>query len=291
MRFSIIAFASAVVATAFAAPIKITKRDTASDINILNFALSLEHLESEFYKQGLAKYKRADFKHYGYDDKIWERIEHISRHEATHVTFLTSAIESLQGTPLPPCEYKFPLDSLESFLAVAQALEHTGTSAYLGAASGLEGELLTAAATITTVEARHASFLSELLGQSGIPYSFDTPLNAREVITIASNFVTSCPFDVSITPFTQLTATLPKKGDVKVETWFEGEKADTKYWCQFLYNDKIVVSPREECTLPATVVGYVYVVITDSSAPISLNDDSTIVAGPALLFNGSHDEY
>ncbi|KAF9328711.1 hypothetical protein BG006_008143 [Podila minutissima] len=236
------------------------KRDTASDIGILNFALSLEHLESEFYKQGLAKYKREDFKNYGYDDKNWERIEHISKHEATHVTFLTSAIESLQGTPLPPCEYKFPLDSLESFLTVAQALEHTGTSA-------------------------------ELLGHSGVPYSFDTPLNTREVIIIASNFVTSCPFNLAITPFTQLTATLPKKGDVKVETWFEGEKADTKYWCQLLYNDKIMVSPREECAPPATVVGYVYVVITDSSAPISLSDDSTIVAGPALLFNRSHDEY
>ncbi|KAF9314986.1 hypothetical protein BG003_003624 [Podila horticola] len=290
MRFSIIAIASAVVATAFAVPVRIAKRDTASDVGILNFALSLEHLESEFYKQGLAKFTRADFKHAGYDDKIWERFDHISKHEATHVTFLTSTIEALQGHPVPPCEYKFPLDSLDSFLAVAQALEHTGTSAYLGAASGLEGDLLTAAATITTVEARHASFLSELLGQSGIPYSFDTPLNAREVVTIASNFVTSCPFDVPITPFTQLMATLPKKGEVKVETSFEGEK-DIKYWCQFLYNDKIVVSPREECALPATVVGYVYVVITDSSAPISLSDDSHIVAGPALLFNGSHDEY
>ncbi|KAF9210963.1 hypothetical protein BGZ59_008721 [Podila verticillata] len=234
-----------------------------SDINILNFALSLEHLEAEFYKQSLAKFGRGDNTGHGYDDKIWERIDHISKHEATHVTFLTSIIESLQGTPLPPCEYKFPLDSLDSFLPIAQALEYTGTSAYLGAASGLDGDLLTAAATITTVEARHSAFLSELLGQSGIPYAFDTPLNAREVITFASNFTESCPFDISVPPFTQLTAMLPKNGDVKVETSFEGEKA----------------------------VGYVYVLITDSSAPLSLKDDSTIVAGPALLFNGCHYEY
>ncbi|KAG0010176.1 hypothetical protein BGZ81_002947, partial [Podila clonocystis] len=51
MRFSAIAVASAIAATVFAAPIKLAKRDTASDIGILNFALSLEHLESEFYKQ------------------------------------------------------------------------------------------------------------------------------------------------------------------------------------------------------------------------------------------------
>ncbi|KAI9238083.1 MAG: ferritin-like domain-containing protein [Podila humilis] len=204
-----------------------------SDINILNFALSLEHLEAEFYKQGLAKFGRGDNTGHGYDDKIWERIDHISKHEATHVTFLTSVIESLQGTPLPPCEYKFPLDSLDSFLSIAQALEYTGTSAYLGAASGLEGDLLTAAATITTV------------------------------ITIASNFVESCPFDIPVPPFTQLTAMLPKNGDVKVETSFEGEKA----------------------------VGYVYVLITDSSAPLSLKVDSIIVAGPALLFNSCHYEY
>ena len=60
---------------------------------------------------------------------IWERINHISKHETTHVTFLISTIESLQGIPLLPCEYKLLLNSLSSFLAVAQALEHPGTSA------------------------------------------------------------------------------------------------------------------------------------------------------------------
>ncbi|KAG0334451.1 hypothetical protein BG004_000399, partial [Podila humilis] len=84
MRFSFIAAATALVATVMAAPISLRKRDTASDIGILNFALSLEHLEAEFYKQGLAKYGRAEFKTAGYEDKVWERLDHINKHETTH---------------------------------------------------------------------------------------------------------------------------------------------------------------------------------------------------------------
>ncbi|KAG0340910.1 hypothetical protein BG000_010806 [Podila horticola] len=288
MRFSILAVASALAAAVFAAPVSLVKRDRASDIATLNFALTLEHLEAEFYRQGLAKFSKADFKSAGYDDKVRDRYVHIGQHESTHVTFLTGVIKTLHGQPVPPCKYKFPLDSLASFLAVSQALENTGVSAYLGAASGLEGDLLTAAGTIVTVESRQSAIINEILGQSGIPYAFDTPLTGREIITLATGLIESCPFTLPFKPFTQLTARLPSKGETKVQTSFQGQKSNTKYWCQFLYNNKIVVSPREKCALPATAVGYVYVVITDSSKPISLKDDSHIVAGPALLFNGSH---
>ncbi|KAG0028258.1 hypothetical protein BGZ82_008523 [Podila clonocystis] len=267
MRFSILAVASALAAAVFAAPVSPVKGDSASDIAALNFALTLEHLESELYRRGLAKFSSADFRRAGLPDMT---------------------TRSLHGRPVPLCKYKFPLDSLDSFLAVSQALENTGTSAYLGAAAGLEGSLLTGAGTIVTVESRQSAIINEILGQSGIPYPFDTPLTGREVITLASSLIESCPFTLPFKPFTQLTARLPGKGETKVQTWFQGQRRNTKYWCQFLYNNKIVVSPREQCALPATAVGYVYVVITDSSAPISLKDDSHIVAGPALLFNGEH---
>ncbi|KAF9432578.1 hypothetical protein BGZ76_010602, partial [Entomortierella beljakovae] len=185
--------------------------------------------------------------------------------------------------------YKFPLDDVHSFITVARALETTGVSAYLGAASDISGKLLTAGATILSVKARQSALLNELKGLDGAPYAFDVPLNAREIFTLASNFIESCPYDLGIHPFTQLHAVLPKYSGEKVETSFYGENEIKKQtWCQFLYNNKVTVSVREKCTLPPGATGYVYVVITDSSAPISLDDDSSILAGPALLFNGDH---
>ncbi|KAG0295734.1 hypothetical protein BGZ98_001246, partial [Dissophora globulifera] len=136
---------------------------------------------------------------------------------------------------------------------------------------------------------RHATFLSEVLGQLGFPYAFDTPLNPRQVITIATNFITSCPFDLGVLPYTQLTAALPTDGSTKVSTSFEGEEAYAieNTWCQFLYKDRLVVSPRAQCALPPGAIGYVYVFVTSSISPVNM-PNSDILAGPALLFNGSH---
>ncbi|KAF8946591.1 hypothetical protein BGZ47_000119 [Haplosporangium gracile] len=289
MRFSFVAIASAIAATSIvvAAPLRqLAKRDKASDLGILNFALTLEHLENEFYTQGLHKFGPDAFKAYHLDHKIRERFVHIGQHESTHVTVLTSVIESMGGTPVPKCTYKFPLDDLETFIAVARALENTGVSAYTGAAAGItSGDLLTAAASIATIEGRHSSFLNDVVGEDGAPYPFDTPLTPREVVTIATNFIESCPYDLGVAPFKQLTASI--KGN-RVKTSYEKEEAGRQEWCQFLYNNKVVVSRRQECKLPPTVTGYVYVVITDTATPITLKDESRILAGPALLFRGDH---
>ncbi|KAF9913004.1 hypothetical protein EC991_005872 [Linnemannia zychae] len=292
MRFSLTSIASTIVATAsvfsavMAAPVRqLAKRDTASDISTLNFALSLEHLETEFYIEGLRKFSDANFKDAHLNEVIRSRFVHIGEHEAAHVKILTSTIEALGGRPVRPCSYKFPLDDVYDFVAIARALEQTGVSAYLGAADSLEGGLLTAAASIATVEGRHSSFLNEVLGERGAPYAFDTPLTPREIFTIASNFISECPDDLDLTPFKQLTAAI--EGE-KVNVSWEGEDPKRQTWCQFLYNNKVVVSVREECKIPPTVVGYFYLVITDTATPIAFSDDTRIIAGPALLFRGDH---
>ncbi|KAG0245362.1 ferritin-like domain-containing protein [Mortierella sp. GBAus27b] len=293
MRFSAIVVACSIAAAVLAAPVSKVVSNPKSDVGILNYALTLEQLEDAFYKMGLAKFNDQDFKAAGLGNNVRETFVHIGEHEAEHVTVLKSVITSLKGTPLPPCVYKFPLDNVRDFITVARALEETGVSAYLGVAAGLKnGDILTSAASIATVEARHSSFLNEINGGEGAPYTFDTPLSQNEVTTIASAFIQSCPFNLNkelgVTPFKPLMVKLPAKGSDKVQVSFDGENHKVQTWCQFLFSNQVVVSKIQDCALPKEVDGYVYVVVTNTAKPISLKDDKSIIAGPGLLFSGDH---
>lgn len=131
-------------------------------IDVLNFALTLEFLESEFYKKGVATsglIAATDLP--GFTT--------IRDHEVAHVAFLKSVITSMGGTPVSymatdfdfTAHGSFPtvFSSYDTFLAVSQAFEDTGVRAYKGQAGNLISNktVLTAALQIHSVEARHAS--------------------------------------------------------------------------------------------------------------------------------------
>ena len=81
---------------------------------------------------------------------------------------------------------------------VARLVENVGVGAYLGAAHLVQDPtLLTAAASIVTVEARHQSILNVLNSGSAIPQAFDLPLLPQEVLALAGGFISGC--DVGIT--------------------------------------------------------------------------------------------
>lgn len=297
MRFSTVfvamaAFAAASTFTTAAPAPKPGSNDTQNlNTTALNYALTLENLQAEFYKQGLAKFNESSFTDAGYNATAYNRFVEIGNQEIEHVATLVTLIQSVKGDPVPLCNYSFPMDNITQFLTSARALETAGVSAYLGAISGLRDTLSTAAATITTVEARHSAWLNELWGQSPFPYAFDTPLGPRAIVTLAGNYITSCPFDADVKPFAALNATLPAAGSNSsmVSTSFEGMGSNmNSTFCQFLYGNQVMVSPRSECTLPANLTGYVYVFVTRNDDPISLKKDSNILAGPALLFNGTN---
>ena len=75
------------------------------DVEVLNFALSLELLEREFYKRGLSRYSKEDFKKAGYPAWVRGRFEQIYEHEKTHVQFLESALTAAGADYVKPCEY------------------------------------------------------------------------------------------------------------------------------------------------------------------------------------------
>ena len=117
--------------------------------------------------------------------------------KATHVDTLTSVIQSLNGTPVPEAKYNFKTTAFTSpqkFLEVARLLENTGVTAYDGAIAHIEAaKLLTAGATIATVEARHASYLNLITGEVPFPNAFDKPVAPRDVFDAASGFIASTP--------------------------------------------------------------------------------------------------
>ncbi len=155
------------------------------DIDILNYALTLEHLESKFYRDGVDQFTAEDF-----NDGVFDNLNLIRDHEVTHVDTLISTIESLGGTPVEEATYDFGYDDADGFLGVAAALENTGVSAYDGAAASIENvDLLNAAGTIVAIEARHASYLNLITGADPFPAAFETPLTRAEVLEIAGPFI------------------------------------------------------------------------------------------------------
>ena len=169
----------------------VAAQELTSDIDVLNYALTLEHLEYAFYRDGIGLFA------FGTDSRgqsIDTSFAAIRDHEGAHVETLTSVISDLGGEPVAEATYDFG-DAYRdpmAFMMTAAALENTGVSAYDGAAQFItDPELLTAAGSIVAVEARHASYLNLLTGEIPFPAPFESPLTMDEVLEIAGPFIVS----------------------------------------------------------------------------------------------------
>jgi len=155
------------------------------DVDILNFALTLEYLEGAFYAMALKETK-------GLSGKNKQLAELLAKDEQAHVEFLQSGITDAGGEPVeaPGVDFKDAFSSEKSFLALAQTFEDTGVSAYNGAGPALESkELLAAAGTIVQIEARHAALIRLANGESPTIGAFDETLEMQEVLDAVMPFV------------------------------------------------------------------------------------------------------
>jgi rubrerythrin len=168
---------------------------TENDLRVLNYALTLEHLEANFYDYAQSKFDASAFERAGMNRGLSAYLDVIRTHERAHVDYLTSAISRAGGTPVKQCQYDFSLvTDVPSYLKTAALLENTGVSAYAAGPNHLSNPALAeAAATIFTVEARHASFLNNVLKMAPFPSNFDTAVSPKSVVAAASSFFKSCP--------------------------------------------------------------------------------------------------
>ena len=204
---------------------KAQAQSTTELAGVLNFALTLEYLETEYYQTGLDSGVIPD----GTALSVYQGI---NANEQAHVNFLTDVISNVLGEePVEKPTFDFtadgafaPFEDYATFLTLSQAFEDTGVRAYKGQAGAVQGNdlVLTRALQIHSVEARHASRVRELRGLqgwiSGGPGDQKVPEAAQAV------YKGAIP-ETNTTQVVDVNATLSGDGDVDsgdvAEAWDE----------------------------------------------------------------------
>ena len=175
-----------------------SKDGMKGDLHVLNYALTLEYLEATFYQQvldsGVIK-----------DKKIGELAKGLAQAEQQHVEALIATAKSLGGTPAAKPKTKFEdtiAKGAETILMTAASVENLGAAAYLGQAGNIKSkDILAAALSIHSVEARHAAALNQLAGRGfggkgGLEGSlpdgaFAKPMDMASVLKAVEPFIAS----------------------------------------------------------------------------------------------------
>jgi rubrerythrin len=155
------------------------------DLGILGYALTLEYLETDFYKQAAKSGKLSG--------QALTVAKQFGAEEAQHVQALEGAIKKAGGKLPAKPKGKFPLKDQKSILKLAATVENLGASAYLGQAGRIQDkEVLAAALAIHSVEGRHASVLNSVIGADITPDgAFAVPMDAAAVLTAVKPFIAS----------------------------------------------------------------------------------------------------
>jgi len=153
-----------------------------SDVDILNFALTLEYLESTFYEEAKKKVKASG--------ELKPLISLLASDEKQHVEALEGTIKKLGGKPVAMPTFNFEYSGTSGFLKLAETFENVGVGAYNGAAPSIKSkEVLGAAGSIVQVEARHAAAIALQNGKEPAPEAFDKALEEKEVLKDVEPFI------------------------------------------------------------------------------------------------------
>lgn len=224
-------------------------------------------------------------------------------------------LQGIGASPIEGC--KFDVSSLTTDVSTAvssaREVEHTGVGAYLGAANLLtDPHLLTDAASILTIEARHSTVLNMFSRATTAPEAFDLPMAPNEVLAVVSPLISGCDLGINgtLSPhfiifsargsplFVSRSAnqplTITNTGTLTAGTVLTFKSpaftSTQGLSCQILAGgaSEATVLPADKCAVPSNVNGQVLVFITQSNSPLSgdvINRQAeTVEAGPAVAF-------
>ncbi len=160
-----------------------TAEAATSDIDILNFALTLEYLEAAFYTEAVANGALTG--------RTAEFAKTVKEHEIAHVAALKDVLGS-KAVAKPTFNFQGTTEDEDKFTATAIVLEDTGVAAYKGQAGLIKDDaVLKAALSIHTVEARHAAWIRNIVREAPAPVGFDEPMTMAQVLAAVkkTNFI------------------------------------------------------------------------------------------------------
>jgi Ferritin-like domain len=148
---------------------------TAQDVRVLNFVLLLELVESAFYAEArkLGRLK----------GELQQFVEIVGGHERQHVAFLRKALGAAARRP-PKLDFGNATGDAKRFVAAAVTLEDNNVAAYNGQATNLSPSVLAAAATIVSVEARHAAWVRDIAGKQPAVDATDPVRSEAEALAV-----------------------------------------------------------------------------------------------------------
>ncbi|KAH9991669.1 ferritin-like domain-containing protein, partial [Russula compacta] len=268
-------------------------------LQVLQYAFTLEQLETQFYSQILSKFSASDFASAGFvlPDAAIEQFKTIESHESTHASTIQGIITGFGEKPISGCKFDVSsmITDLPTTLMNARVVEDVGVGAYLGAAHLIEDpRILTDAASILTIEARHQTMLNVLNNGTAVPEAFDIPLLPQEVLSIAGGFISGCDLGIHANAPLSLTNT----GSITVGTSLEFESpaisSTSGLYCQLLTGGQAASTalPMDKCVVPDWINGPVAILITSNDEPLNGNVvdrySQSVVAGPVITFIDTH---
>jgi hypothetical protein len=157
------------------------------DVDILNYILTLEYLEADFYSRGLDANLLSG--------RDLELVEPIAGHEKEHVALISSTIQDLGADPIEEPQLDYPggtFSGRDKFLDTANTIESLQVKAYHGQVTNVKDtNLLGAAASIAGTESRHAAIVADLAGRNPFPSPIEAARSKKKVLRAARAFVQS----------------------------------------------------------------------------------------------------